>query len=97
MTAQSPFLINFADQQRNYSNLSMLSPWEEDEAKVTETIQPGRKGRIRFQSSEWYARNLQGLTLLPGTTVRVIGHQNITWYVEFEGEVDSDRVQASNH
>lgn len=52
------------------------------EAIVTQTIAPGRRGQVKCQGSWWTAQSVQGLTLLPGKVVYVIGRQNITLYVE---------------
>lgn len=52
------------------------------EAIVTRIISPGRAGQIKFQGSWWTARCLQGITLIPGMFVHVIGRQTITLYVE---------------
>lgn len=52
------------------------------EAIVTQTIAPGRRGQVKCQGSWWTAQSVQGLTLLPGKVVHVIGRQNITLYVE---------------
>ncbi|MBW4581416.1 MAG: NfeD family protein [Tildeniella nuda ZEHNDER 1965/U140] len=54
----------------------------EGDAVVTRTIAPGQTGQIKFQGSWWTARCLQGITLIPGMIVHVIGRQTITLYVE---------------
>jgi hypothetical protein len=57
------------------------SDWE-NEAIVTQTIEPGRKGQVKFQGSWWTARCELGMTLVPGKTVYVIArHNSTTLYV----------------
>ncbi len=52
------------------------------EAKVAETIIPSKIGRVHFRASDWPARCLQNVTILPGRKVRVVGIDNITLIVE---------------
>ncbi len=52
------------------------------EATVDQVIEPGRTGRVHFQASWWPARCNQNITLVPGETVYVVGHDNITLLVE---------------
>lgn len=51
-------------------------------AIVSEAIQPGSKGRVRFQGSWWSAECKQNLILGQGTEVRVVGVRNTTLLVE---------------
>ncbi|MGB3691956.1 MAG: NfeD family protein [Spirulinaceae cyanobacterium] len=53
----------------------------EREAKVSEAIQPSQEGRVKFQGSEWSAKSLTNVTLLPGRIVKVIGVQSNTLVV----------------
>lgn len=52
------------------------------EAKVAETIFAKRIGRVHFRASDWPAKCLQNVTILPGTKVKVVGIDNITLVVE---------------
>ncbi|MEC4983585.1 MAG: NfeD family protein [Oscillatoria sp. PMC 1068.18] len=52
------------------------------EATVTENIEPGKKGRVRFRASYWYAVCEEKITLSAGTLVQVRGNENITLIVE---------------
>lgn len=52
-------------------------------AEVSTPIPAGGTGRIRFRGSEWDARNYhddEGLE--PGTSVRIVFRENLTWVVE---------------
>jgi len=53
---------------------SQLDP--ANKAVVTNTIEPGKSGQVRFQGSWWNARCEQNLTLTPGQTVYVISDPN---------------------
>ncbi|MGB5969043.1 MAG: NfeD family protein [Spirulinaceae cyanobacterium] len=52
------------------------------EATVAETVISGKIGRVHFRASDWPARCLQNVTILPGRKVRVVGIDNITLIVE---------------
>lgn len=54
----------------------------DEEAVVTQLIEPGKTGRVKFQGTWWNASCQQGVTLSPGQIVRVIGLCNITLCVE---------------
>lgn len=59
---------------------SYLNP--EDEAIVTQTIEPGRSGQIKYRGSWWMARCRQTVRLFPGAIVYVVGRHVTTLYVE---------------
>jgi len=50
-------------------------------AVVTEKIDPDADGRIDFRGSSWKAKCFED-TLLPGTKVKIISRDDITWIVE---------------
>ncbi len=50
-------------------------------AIVTEKIDPDAEGRIDFRGSSWQAKCFEG-SLLPGTKVKIISREDITWIVE---------------
>lgn len=53
-----------------------------DEAIVTQTIAPGRKGQVKYQGSWWTARCSGDRTFTIGKRVRVISRQSLTLHVE---------------
>jgi membrane protein implicated in regulation of membrane protease activity len=55
---------------------------EGNEAIVTQTIAPGRKGQVKYQGSWWTARCHDNVTLMVGTMVYVMSRQNLTLYIE---------------
>lgn len=57
---------------------------------VTDTIYPNKSGRIRHRGTWWPALCTQDISIPIGSTVRVIGFENITCIVEpFMSEKDS--------
>lgn len=70
-------VLTRAQDSRGVSRLTYL-----EEAKVEVTICPRRRGRVKFQGSWWPAQCEQNIVLHRGTTVRVIGTENITLLVE---------------
>lgn len=56
--------------------------WTQGQATVSDTISPGKAGRVRFKGSWWPAKCTQHLTMYPGDVVQVIGVKNITLIVE---------------
>lgn len=50
-------------------------------AVVTEKIDPEQNGRIDFRGSSWKAKCFE-LTLFPGTKVKIISREGMTWIVE---------------
>jgi hypothetical protein len=67
--------------------------WE-SEAIVTQTIEPGRKGQVKFQGSWWTARCELGMRLLPGKIVYVIArHNSTTLYVLPQAPIPQERVR----
>lgn len=48
---------------------------DQNQAKVTEPIQPDALGRVKFQGTWWRALCDRPLTLEAGTIVRVVGRQ----------------------
>jgi membrane-bound ClpP family serine protease len=61
-----------------FPNLNRL----EREARVTEIIQPGRRGRVYFQGTWWNARCEQLITLNPDESVFVVARLGLTLLVE---------------
>ncbi len=55
---------------------------QNNDAIVTQTIAPDRKGQVKFQGSWWTARCNSKARLRPGALVQVIHRQNLTLYVE---------------
>lgn len=51
-------------------------------AIVTQVIQPGRRGWVEFQATEWSAFCPSGGMLPPDAPVRVIGRINTTLVIE---------------
>jgi membrane-bound ClpP family serine protease len=50
-------------------------------AIVTQTIEPGKSGQIKFQGSWWTSRCEQNIKLKHGEIVQVVGRQGLTLYV----------------
>jgi membrane protein implicated in regulation of membrane protease activity len=68
--------------QSSASSSSVRQRYINKEARVEQSIVPGRKGRVYMDGSWWPARCDRSLILLPGTLVRVIGLRGITLLVE---------------
>jgi membrane protein implicated in regulation of membrane protease activity len=49
---------------------------------VAEIIQPGKRGRVSFQATTWFAVCPYDVVLMPNTRVRVIEHHDSTLIVE---------------
>jgi membrane protein implicated in regulation of membrane protease activity len=49
---------------------------------VAETIQPGKRGRVSFQATTWFAVCPYDVVLMRNTRVRVIEHHDSTLIVE---------------
>jgi membrane protein implicated in regulation of membrane protease activity len=49
---------------------------------VAETIQPGKRGRVSFQATTWFAVCPYDVVLMQNTRVRVIEHHDSTLIVE---------------
>jgi membrane protein implicated in regulation of membrane protease activity len=49
---------------------------------VAETIEPGKRGRVSFQATTWFAVCPYDVVLMPNTRVRVIEHHDSTLIVE---------------
>lgn len=59
---------------------SIYTHWV-DRAVVTEVIQPGFRGRVRFQATTWFAICPYHAVLPANTPVRVVEHYNATTLV----------------
>jgi membrane protein implicated in regulation of membrane protease activity len=54
-----------------------------NEAVVTQTIEPGKAGQVKYQGSWWKARSSRAIKLLPGAVVCVVDRRHVTTlYVE---------------
>lgn len=56
--------------------------YEGGEATVDQIIESGKRGRVYFRGSWWFARCEQDITLEPGEVVAVVGLSNITLLVQ---------------
>lgn len=45
---------------------------------VTMILMPEQRLRVKYQSTEWFAQSVQGLTFQPGDLVQVVGRLNAT-------------------
>jgi membrane protein implicated in regulation of membrane protease activity len=55
---------------------------DEDEAIVVNVLDRDKEWQVDFQATYWIARSRRPLTLKIGDTVRVIGRQNNTLFIE---------------
>ena len=81
LTKQNPF----RERHRSYTPIENhpVFRFAPREAKVAETIAPNKRGRVHFRASDWPAKSLQNVTILPGKKVKVVGIDNITLVVEY--------------
>lgn len=49
---------------------------------VSRLIQADEPGRVKYQQSYWHAIAWDGIAVLPGTRVRIVGVDNITLIVD---------------
>lgn len=60
--------------------LLITKPTQSDDKEgiVTATVYPGRRWRIRYEGTEWFAHSNHSVTFKVGDFVRVVGRVNAT-------------------
>jgi membrane protein implicated in regulation of membrane protease activity len=61
---------------------------------VSQGIQCNVPGRVKYQHSYWNAIAWDGLPLLPGTRVQIVGVDNITLIVSPLGDTFAESIQG---
>ncbi len=59
-------------------DFALIRNYLEQEAIVTTVIRPGKRGRVRFQATIWFAVCPYSTILLPETAVLVLGRHSAT-------------------
>lgn len=55
-----------------------------NDAVVVRDITAGKRGRIHYQSTDWFARAINNLSIPSGTVVHLLKRDGNTWLVESE-------------
>lgn len=84
MKKSDRFAINTAsyEQKEPYSSQQYLMFGHKERAKVVRDILPGRRGRIAWGNTTWFALSNENIYLPAGTIVDLLDRDGNTWLVQ---------------